>query len=116
MIMSVAQTDLPLFLVKPDHPNVALLISHLKVEKDWCLAVEILAAWGTPENDHNKRFVRALAEAAGAEVISGQRGYKWIGDATAEEINHAASWLESQARKMTERAIGIRRRAHEIFG
>jgi len=49
-------------------------------------------------------------------IISGQRGYKHIAHATPEEINHAANWLESQAKKMSERACAIRRNAHKIFG
>ena len=115
------QPDLPLFLVKRDHPNVELLVSFLRDHRDgpeagWYLASQILTVWEQGDSDHNRRFVRALAEAAGAEIISGQRGYKWIGNATSEEVNHAASWLESQAKKMSERACAIRRRAHEIFG
>ncbi len=48
-------------------------------------------------------------------IISGQKGYKHVAHATAEEINHAANWLESQARKMSDRAGAIRRQAHKIF-
>jgi hypothetical protein len=114
--MKTAQPDLPLFLVKPDHPNVELLITTLRDRKEWLSAASILELWFTPDTDHNKRFIRALAEAAVPEILSGQLGYKWIGHATPEEVNHAANWLESQAGKMTSRAIAIRHRAHELFG
>ncbi len=110
------QKDLPLFLVKPDHPNVDLLVRTLKNAGDWLFAADILRAWQTADSDHNRRFVRALAEAASPEVISGQRGYKWIGNGTPEEISHASGWLEAQAKKMGDRACALRRRAHEIFG
>lgn len=116
MALSPPQPDLPLFLVKPDHPNVELLVNTLRHAGDWLFAADILRAWDTADSDHNRRFIRALAEAASPEVISGQRGYKWIGNGTAEEIGHASNWLEAQAKKMADRAGAIRRRAHQIFG
>ena len=110
------QSDLPLFLVKPDHPNVELLVGTLKSAGGWLLAANILDQWQTPDGEHNRRFIRALAEAAAPEILSGQKGYKWIGHATAEEVSHAANWLEAQGKKMGDRACALRRRAHEIFG
>ena len=109
------QRDLPLFLVKPGHPNVDLLVNTLAEARDWMHAATILERWQTPDSEHNRRFIRALAEAAGPEVISGQRGYKFIGAATPEEIHHAAAWLEAQAKKMSDRACGIRKRAHQLI-
>lgn len=114
--MSTVQTDLPLFLVKPDHPNVRLLVRTLTDAPDWLFAADIIEKWGLPDSEHNRRMIRALAEAASPEALSGQRGYRWIGHATAEEVNHAAGWLEAQAKKMSDRACAIRRRAHQIFG
>lgn len=113
---TAAQSDLPLFLVKPGHGGVEKLIEALKTHGDWWHAAQILEEWQMPNTDHNRRYLRALAEAASPELLSGQRGYKWIGHATAEEVNHAAGWLEAQARKMAERACSYRRRAHQIFG
>lgn len=113
--MKTTQIDMPLFMVKPDHPNVDLLVQTLKDRGGWLSAAQILERWQTPDTDHNRRFVRALAEAAVPEVISGQLGYKWIGHASPEESSHAAGWLESQAKKMSDRACAIRRRAHELI-
>jgi hypothetical protein len=59
------------------------------------------------------RELRALAEASRGEIISGQKGYKLSAEATLEEIDHAANWLISQGKKMLERGIEIRRRAHQ---
>lgn len=61
------------------------------------------------------REIRQIASES-ANIISGQKGYKHIAHATAEEVNHAANWLESQAKKMSERACAIRRNAHRTLG
>ncbi len=61
------------------------------------------------------RDIRQMASES-AKIISGQKGYKHIAHGTSEEVNHAASWLESQAKKMSDRACSIRREAHKIFG
>lgn len=111
-----AQTDLPLFLVKPGSPTVEHLVETLRSAGSWMLCSEILRRWMVDDTDHNRRFVRALAEAASPEIISGQLGYKWIGHATADEVHHAAGWLEAQAKKMGDRACAIRRRAHQRIG
>lgn len=68
-----------------------------------------VSARALEEADCNDRTIRALANASGGRIISGQNGYKATACATCEEIAHAASWLEHQAREMTHRASEIRR-------
>ena len=63
----------------------------------------------------NEREIRSHASES-SEIISGQKGYKHVACATPDEISHAANWLESQAKKMSERACAIRRRAHQLVG
>lgn len=101
-------------LTAPPHadPDVRWLEQLLLGAHCWMSARDIALSTGGRVGD---RDLRALANAS-AEIISGQKGYKHLRHATAEEINHAASWLEAQAKKMGERAGRIRRRAHEIFG
>ena len=60
----------------------------------------------------NDRALRAIASASKGQIISGQKGYALISEATVEEANHAAAWLEHQAKAMTERAYEIRRAMH----
>jgi len=48
-------------------------------------------------------------------IISGQHGYKHIKHATIEEIGHAANWLESQAKKMSDLACAIRKQGHRLL-
>jgi len=60
----------------------------------------------------NDRTLRAIASASHGEIISGQKGYCLISEASVEDANHAASWLEHQAKAMTERAYEIRRAMH----
>lgn len=59
------------------------------------------------------RTLRAIAEASDGAIISGQQGYRHFDRSTPiGEADRAASWLESQARKMILRASSIRRRIH----
>lgn len=55
------------------------------------------------------RTLRTIADRSEGQIISGQKGYKLTKFATTEEIDHAERWLLSQARKMTERAVEIRK-------
>ena len=63
-------------------------------------------------------YDRDLREMASASewIISGQKGYKHMSHATAEEIHHACAWLESQAKKMGDRAGKLRSNSHKLFG
>lgn len=66
--------------------------------------------------DCDDRTIRALAHASRGRVISGQRGYCLIEDASVSDANHAASWLEHQGREMIRRAYDIRRAMHQRRG
>ncbi|HEX3889437.1 MAG TPA: hypothetical protein VHX90_01185 [Verrucomicrobiae bacterium] len=113
--MSDPQKDL---FEKPRHaPNadVEWLERFLKINDGWHTSRTLITFIGRPTSDDNRRWIRELASVS-AWIISGQKGYKHIEHATAEEINHAAAWLESQAKKMGERAGAIRSNAHKIFG
>ena len=80
----------------------------------WMLASDVLLAIGRPATDANKRWVRDLASRSGY-VLPSQRGYRHLKHATAEEIHHACSFLESQSKVMAERASRLRRNAHKLF-
>jgi hypothetical protein len=58
------------------------------------------------------RKIRALAAASDGYIVSGQRGYKLTGEATIEEVQHAAAWLRTQATAMNARALAIDRVYH----
>jgi hypothetical protein len=108
----VEQLELRPFVAAPADPNVKWLEDLLEGAKCWMSAKDIcLTTFGKVLD----REVRELASASG-NVISGQRGYKHVRHATAEEINHAANWLISQGRKMIQRGVRIRRAAHQVFG
>lgn len=104
--------QLTFFAARPADPNVEWMERTLDVVGEWMTARELATASG---DRLNERDLRMLASASD-NIISGQRGYRHIGRATAEEIHHAATWLESQASSMTERATRIRRQAHRIIG
>jgi hypothetical protein len=107
-----AQPELKMFVAEPDDKNVRWLENLLKGAQCWMTAKDIML---TVNGKLIDRDLRSLASAS-ANIISGQKGYKHIKHATAEEISHAANWLESQAKKMSDRAGAIRRNAHRIFG
>jgi hypothetical protein len=115
--MSNAQKDLPLFQVEKEDPNVMFLVEHLRTIKGWATAAEInqyvFARIGRNVGD---RELRAWAEAASPDVISGQKGYKHVDCATTDEITHFVHWMESQGKKMIARAEAVRRRAHALIG
>ena len=87
--------------------DVELLCSRLQ-GRDWLLARQL-----RDEYAYNDRTLRAIAAEADGRIISGQKGYR-LNDrsATVEEVDRAASWLESQSREMLKRATAIRRRYH----
>ena len=84
----------------------------LRTNGGWMTAKEI-AALMTHDNFQDREIRQIASESS--NVISGQKGYKHIAHSSAEEIDHAANWLESQAKKMSERACAIRRNAHRVF-
>jgi hypothetical protein len=105
-----------LFRAEPGSGNVRLLERVLEDDRGWSTARALARIMFGQESDNALRQVRALAEGSAGWIISGQRGYKHVRCATAEELQHAAAWLESQAQKMSARACAIRRRAHEVMG
>lgn len=68
-----------------------------------------------PALDLTDRQLRAAAAASGDFVLSGQRGYCLITEATAAEVQHASGWLISQGKKMIARGVGQRALAHRLI-
>ena len=86
--------------------------SRRDLVSDFVALLESLQGWVTAKRlaiFANDRKLRALANASGGKVITGQRGYKAACHATSEEIAHSANWLEHQGREMLRRAQGIRK-------
>lgn len=76
--------------------------------KGWLKAADIQAATGIGD-----RKVRAIAEHSEGRILSGQSGYRLLDRTTPiEEVDAAATWLESQAMRMIARASSIRQRYH----
>lgn len=110
------QTELPLFQCAKSDSNVVDFVLLLKASGKWMTAAEVLAGMGMNVNDGNKRQVRAWAEAAESDVISGQNRYRHTDCATPEEIHHFCSWMDSQGDKMKLRAARTRARGHAKVG
>lgn len=77
--------------------------------RQWRTAAELRVATGLTD-----RRLRALA-AQTDDIISGQRGYCLLREATPEEIRHSSSWLISQGQKMIKRGVAQRRAAHHLL-
>jgi hypothetical protein len=104
--------QLGLFDARPTDANVVWLEKLLQGAACWMTAKDIIQTCLGKLLD---RDVRELASAS-KWIISGQRGYKHIEHATAEETAHAANWLISQGKKMIKRGIAIRANAHARIG
>jgi hypothetical protein len=76
----------------------------------WLSASEILNLIGLPNTETNRRHIRHCAEAFGDEIISGQKGYCHIDNASEEDVKRFCNWMTSQADKMTTRATRTRAR------
>lgn len=102
-----AQLELPLAKAGPEisEEDISALMKALDEAGGWMKAREFPAPW-------NERRLRAVANASGGRVISGQRGYKLTRLATIEEVQHAAAWLRHQAHEMQRRAMEIDRIYH----
>jgi len=112
--MTAANQQQELFRAEPGDPNVVWLEKFLLEQHAWATAVQILERVNYPTTDSNKRWLRQLASASDW-ILSGQKGYRHLQHATTEEVQHAAAWLESQGKLMSERACRIRRNAHRIL-
>lgn len=60
----------------------------------------------------NERTLRAIAAASNGQIISGQHGYALTSQASVEDVNHAAAWLQHQGELMIARARDIRQAMH----
>lgn len=89
-----------------DEQDVAVLLIALD-QRGWMNAREL-----TRLGYGSDRYLRAVAAASHGQIISGQRGYARTDQASVEDVNHAAAWLEHQATAMTQRAYEIRRAMH----
>jgi hypothetical protein len=78
----------------------------------WMTAKDIILS---TRGKAHERTLRDLASQSG-QIITGQKGYKHIEHATAEEIAHASNWLISQGKKMIKRGLTIRRSGHRRIG
>lgn len=78
----------------------------------WCTARRLARLW--PHWDD--RTIRAMASASAGRIISGQKGYALIEEATVEEVRHAAAWLRHQGNQMIRRAHEIEQAMHTRGG
>ena len=101
--------------MQPDLFSVVPVVDHAQVDRlmqaltgrGWVLRRQLEQQLGIGD-----RMLRACASESEGRVISGQRGYCLIEEATVEDANHAAAWLERQAKAMAQRSAEIRRAMH----
>lgn len=103
------KTELGLTIASPEvtPEELAAMVDFLR-GKGWLKAAEIEAAVAVGD-----RKMRSLAEYSEGQILSGQQGYRLLDRSTPiEEVDRAATWLESQGKKMLLRGAAIRRRYH----
>jgi hypothetical protein len=103
------KTELGLRIAGPDvePEEIEGMIAQLR-GKGWLKAAEIEAIHGVSD-----RKMRVIAEHSRGRIISGQNGYRLLERTTPiEEVDQAATWLESQGKKMLRRGAEIRRYYH----
>ena len=72
--------------------------------KAWQLKFDSLYQGSRSVSD---RTLRAIAAASQGRIISGQKGYARTDQASVEDVNHAAAWLQHQGEAMIRRAKEI---------
>lgn len=90
--------------------EVAGLVRTLE-DRGWLTRRELADLLGWTE-----RKIRAVAEAAGAKVVRGPRGFASVNRAGLDDVLHCARIAESQGRKMIDYAAALRRRCHGMVG
>lgn len=109
--MKTTQLDMPLFAIPADHPNVRWLVGLLKA-RGWMTRKEILEEAGRSGGNYSERWVRALVQAAGVEIVKGQEGFNHVDNVTIAQGNHAAAQSISQGRIMLRYGIRLQRAMH----
>lgn len=71
-------------------------LKRVLAERGWVTRKELVAAL-----EWSERTIRNVAEAAGADIVRGPRGFCLFELATEAEVEHAANISKSQGEKMT---------------
>lgn len=100
-------SQLELVLQNLTQEDVDGFVQLLKTNGAWLTRKQLVQLTGKSERD-----IRALAEAAGPEVVRGPKGFSHFDNAQLDEIDHAARIAESQGNKMLNYALKLRARAH----
>ena len=106
------QLDLFAPRAEPD-PAGSWLEKFLRESRCWMTVADIIQ---TTKGRALDRDIREIASQPPYHIITGQKGLRHMIHSTMDEINHCANGLESRAKKIGDRAGGIRREAHKIFG
>ena len=107
---STLNFELPLFRATREDPNVDRFLRLLE-NYDHLTRKQFhqIAGW-------SEREVRAMAEAAGSEVIRGQKGFSLFAKTGATEILDAAEDAISQGKKMIRYGVTLKTKLHHQVG
>ena len=102
--------ELPLFKADADDANVERFLGLLR-HYGRLTRRQFVSITGWTERD-----LRALAEAAGAQVVRGQEGFCLFERADAEQVLRAAEAAISQGKRMIRYGLALKRRLHGRVG
>ena len=71
--------------------------------------IRVLLGW-------DERHIRAVAEAAGDDIVRGPMGFCLFADASSDDIQAAAAICETQSTKMASYALALRVKLHGRIG
>lgn len=83
-------------------------------DRGWAWSADLCQAMGIAPTENGKRQIRLLA--SGSEwIISGQKGYKHLQFATAEEFAEFRMTWMAQAKSICKRVARVTRNMHQVI-
>ncbi len=92
------------------------LLFHLARATSWVPAAVLCQYMDLPSTENSNRLVRALARAAGPQVVGGNCGYKLSRDVTTEEWDALDGRLGASIREMIRLRAGYRKERNRVSG
>lgn len=93
----------------------ARMIAILSKRCNWTTRKDFLPYFPGLKSETVKRLLRAGRKASHARIISGQRGYILMRDATADEVRASRAELMSMKKELEQEVVWLDKRAHGIL-
>lgn len=105
------QTELKYYRPKTQLPALVNITEIVLRGYGWMPRDELCKRTGI-----DKRTIQLVANASGGEIISSNKGYRLLSEATRDEIVHSFRQLRAQAREMIRRSVEQEKKFHQYHG